>query len=192
MHVTKVPLSLKQGSYFVDRHQNDCFSPQGTARTRWLYKCHPELSYDIESEKTEGKLEFTTVRITKADINVSLLVTVLQAYSGPLHSHENGHLEICQRIYNNAESAAQDSCEHVLGKSFKGSGETRAKALEAALQQARDEVCIDYAGKTSHYADVVSGKYDELTGRGRNELDPSQAVGEAFKQIESQAPSKTF
>jgi hypothetical protein len=192
VHVTKVPLSLKQGNYIVDRHQNDCFSPKGTARTRWLYSCNPDLSYSVDSEKTEGKLDFVTVRITKADINVSLLVTVLQAYSGPLHSHENGHLEICQRIYNNAESIAEHSCALVIGKSFSASGETRAKAIENALSMARDEVCIDYSEKTSHIADLVSGKYDELTGRGRNDTDPAQAVGEAFKQVEAERPGKKY
>ena len=189
VHVTKFPLGLQQGSYVADKQENDCYSAAGVGRTRWNFECRPVFTYDLKSAKETGNTTTATIVLRKADVNLSLIVTVLQKQP-ELQSHERGHLQICERIYDNAETAAKASCEAAIGKTYSADGANQSVAVQKALQIAAQEICLQYKRRTHRVADLVSLKYDELTGRGRNDVSPESAVVKAFAEISAQHPGK--
>jgi hypothetical protein len=129
-----------------------------------------------------GKTDAThaMVTITRVNMTLHLNVNIWVPANGSTHvaEHENGHREISEAYYRNAQQLAQRVATSYVGKQIDISGTDLNAETEKALQQTASDVTNDY-DKALNVA-ATQEYYDTITNHGRNELDAKQAVAAAM------------
>jgi len=157
-------------------------------KTNWTFHCYTKFDYQIErNDRSAGNTESQVcLRITKINMLVTLPIEVITFKQAPerILDHENGHVQICQRIYENAAVVARQSCAPCLGKSYAAVGTTFDAARDSAVDQAAEDVCARYRAKTVDLANQVSDRYDFYCAQG---VPIDTAIAESFK-VEAAPP----
>lgn len=134
------------------------------AHTDWVFACESDLGFHIESKDVSPGYAKVDLKITQVNLKLSLPIVVwIEKDARPyVVSHEDGHVEICKRIYDNAEKAARLSADGVLGRTFMGQGDTLDQACKQALNLAVAELHESYHKQTLESANRISEAYDHL------------------------------
>jgi hypothetical protein len=113
-------------------------------------------------------------------MKLTLPIEVITYAQAPpsLVEHENGHVQICTRIYEGAKVVATQACRQAVGKVYRGIGTTSDAAKGDALDQAAEDVCALFRLKTVDYANRVSDRYDVLCANG---IALDSAITQAFE-----------
>lgn len=152
--------------------------------TSWFFHCYPNFNYRFE---TRSRHEVTiTPQTVRMRIGLDVTEVVPYRCSDKLQAHEDGHAEICKRIYTDAEQIAHDFCEEALGRSFTGTGANEKEATDNAVDIASKFVCEKYSERTGKLCDRVSEIYDEITRHGMSEINENKAIDQAFKRAQQQ------
>ncbi len=181
--VDKTPLTVKKVFFDPKKPGDIPLMPDEEAVTVWSFGCKTDFEFDIVDNTSLGKNDLmVTLRITRSKISLSAPVTVFlpQGASPELVSHEDGHVEICKRIYAKVDKEAEDAASVVVGKEFQASGATVEDACREAVQRASAEVCLRYHG-ISHSVNRVSEIYDQLDRTGKGEM--PALVDKAFSKF---------
>jgi hypothetical protein len=128
-------------------------------KTKWTFHCLTKFDYVQDGRNTATH---ATLRITRAHMRLTLPVEIV-TYTSPEKSvleHENGHVRICEKLYENAKQIGQTACMAVIGKTYEADAESYKSAIQNALNKASDEVCNVYTAKTADIAQRVSDRYD--------------------------------
>ncbi|PWT99641.1 MAG: hypothetical protein C5B53_05175 [Candidatus Melainabacteria bacterium] len=154
------------------------------ALTTWFYRCSNVLAYEIRSESSLNQTVSVEIIVTGVNMHIGLNMDVFLRGDAPeeLRAHENGHVKICQLIYQDGEAKARRAAQSVLGRKFSGAGSGRKQALENALNGASEAICSLYRAETVVLANKTSDAYDKITDNGRAKLSVEDAVEMAFKQ----------
>lgn len=157
-----------------------------SAQTDWVFSLVPELDFSIKEEKKEANGFRIAIELTGVRLKLALPIKVMIDSKAPksIEEHENGHVQICRRIYANCRNYAQDAVKNAIGKRFEGFGADRKMALSSALQQAAQEVAAPYRGKAVVLAEAVSSRYDQLCELKGYDGKIQRAIDDAFSQVE--------
>lgn len=103
--------------------------------------------------------------------------------------HEEGHRQILEYYYRNAEVIARRIAEPYFGKTIDLSGADLRNALSTAIDKISDEITSEY--KRQMPVDTTQDRYDTITEHGRKEIPVPDAVAQALKEtyLESAKPA---
>ncbi|HEY9789315.1 MAG TPA: hypothetical protein V6D22_02880 [Candidatus Obscuribacterales bacterium] len=147
--------------------------------TVWYYHCRPQIKFDSRIDKVHHEVN-ATVRGVTLEVGLTIKQMLPQAASADVVAHEDGHAEICRRVYRDAGAIADECSRRLLGKQFSGGGTTDQQAMAAATAAAQQALCQDYASQTSARADALSAEYDRMTLHGAAKIVAAKAVEQVF------------
>ena len=94
--------------------------------------------------------------------------------------HEEGHRQIAEYYYRNAEMIARRIAEPYFGKTFDLSGADLRTALSAAIGKIEEEITKEY--KRQMPAELTQDRYDAITDHSRKEIPVRDAVAQALQE----------
>ncbi|HEY9783815.1 MAG TPA: hypothetical protein V6D17_00345, partial [Candidatus Obscuribacterales bacterium] len=152
------------------------------ATTNWDFHYVVDLSYDIASSKKTGEDTCVVIKITRAHIKLELpmVIWIPENVDEKLLSHEDGHKQIAEDIYKNADAVAADQARAMLNATFTGKGKNEHEACADAVHAAATELNRQYRKEVLDYSKRASDLYDDLTQHGKNKRPVFLAVREAL------------
>jgi hypothetical protein len=93
--------------------------------------------------------------------------------------HAEGHRQITEYYYRNAEVIARRIAEPYLGKTIDLSGADWRNALSAAIDKIKADITNEY--KRQMPVDITQNRYDTITEQSRNNIPVPDAVAQALK-----------
>ena len=94
--------------------------------------------------------------------------------------HEEGHRQISEYYYRNAEVVARQIAEASLGKTIDLSGADLRKALSAAIDKIAEDITKEYHRQMP--VKTTQDRYDTITEHSRKEIPVADAVAQALKE----------
>lgn len=94
--------------------------------------------------------------------------------------HEDGHRQISEYYYQNAEAVARRVAESYIGKTVDISGSDLRKALSAAVGKIAEEITNEYNRQMP--VETTQDRYDTITEHSRKEIPVADAVAQALKE----------
>lgn len=157
------------------------------AYTVWFYHCVINLdTEDIERDDTAGASS-VRIKVKSVAIDLSCPIKIYISKKAPkeTHDHEQGHVELCRRIYNLAPEAARVAAKTVHNLTFYGMGANPQEARENAMNKARNEVGESFRAAISEPCQDASEKYDRLTAKyeGKPDFTPALLSDMAYAEI---------
>lgn len=151
----------------------------------WAFKCATEMSYSYIWKEKAGKRWTVCIRIDSANVRLSLPIEVFLPVDPPLRieHHSKGHVLICERVYQDAESYARSSLNSVFRRTYIGEGETVDEAGANAVALATSEFAEMYKEQTQSKAQDISDLYDFLDVKQTDSYKAS--VERAFQTLKS-------
>ena len=124
----------------------------------------------LHEDKSGGGQVSSEMRIESVKVDTTLGVTVWlpKNASKPLTAHEEGHREISEMFYEEAEGIAREVARPYLGRTIRGTGRTPEAAREAAMTKAIGEINGKYMSRTQIPSSRVNELFDRITDHGRN------------------------
>ena len=141
--------------------------------------------FDVVKKEQSPSQYSVTIKPTRTLVQLALPITIWTPWGAPekLHKHEEGHRQIAERVYEEAEDIARYFAGSILEKSFDGRGGSEAEAIENAYSAAAKELNESYRNSVFEYSRCVNQEYDRITKRGLEELDEKVAVNRAFEKF---------
>jgi hypothetical protein len=94
--------------------------------------------------------------------------------------HEEGHRQISEHYYRNAEMIARRIAEPYIGKTFEISGQDLRRALNAAVGKIAEEITNEYTRQMP--VETTQDRFDTITEHSRKEIPVPDAVAQALKE----------
>jgi hypothetical protein len=122
------------------------------------------------------------VTVTSVNVNLQLNVTIWVPANSSQHvlEHEDGHREISEHFYRDADKLAAKIAAGYLGRKFSISGTDLQGELSKALQKMGAEITDEYSRELN--PNPTQLRYDEITDHSRNDVSAKDAVAEALHE----------
>jgi hypothetical protein len=120
------------------------------------------------------------VTVTQVKVTLQLGITIWVPLDASQHviEHEQGHREISEYFYGNADKIAQQIAAKYLGRQVPVSGENINDAIDKALQQMSAEITQEYDKELN--PEPAQSRYESLTDHGRNNVEAKDAVAQVL------------
>ena len=129
------------------------------------------------TDATHAKVTINQIKVTlQLDITI-WLPTKPQTWTV---EHEEGHRQISEYYYKNADVIARRIAEPYLGKVIDISGRDLRKALSVALQKVGAEITNEYNRQMP--VETTQDRYDRITEHSRKDISVPDAVAQALKE----------
>lgn len=151
------------------------------------YACQVEVEVAISTAPGEKP----TCKVTgiKSDLGLVVIVWLPRGASQKLRAHEDGHRQISELYYANAEQVAKSLGEKYIGKELEiASAET--DDTRPVIQRVGHEFCQQYLGTIEAPSEKAQKRYDELTDHGRNKVNEKDAIRRAIASATQPAKAK--
>lgn len=163
--VSKIPPSLevKQIQEAVDI--TDISKPLcAKAGVTWSFQCETNMKYSYVEKVKMGERWTVTIRIDEISMRLSLPIAKTLPVKPPerLAQHNDGHVQICNKVYSAAEEYAKEACQPIFKRTYTADGDTVDEASAKAVGMANDEVIESYKQKTQEQTQSISDAYDLL------------------------------
>ena len=183
-----VSVSVNEPEVKIERVKSDTkqkdFDPtmHEIAQTDWIFSIIPELSFSIKDKKEDKKGYHLNLEVTGVKLKLALPIKTTVYEKAPQYvlDHENGHVEICRRIYKNARTYALEAAKNAFGKTYEGFGRDRKLALSNALEMAAQDIAAPYRVNTAGVAERVSANYDRLCEKEDRQKLVGKTIDDAF------------
>ncbi len=121
-------------------------------------------------------------RINRIKVTLQLNITIWMPNNPQQWTveHEEGHRQISEYYYRNAEVIARRIAEPYFGKTIDLSGADLRNALSAAIDKIAEEITNEY--KRQMPVETTQARYDDITEHGRKEIPVPDAVARALKE----------
>jgi|CXWL01.1.fsa_nt_gi hypothetical protein len=134
------------------------------------------------SKKLAGGRRWARVTVTAIDVETKLHTTIWLPpdASDSLTAHEEGHRQLSERVYAEAQEPFRAQAKPWLGRSLEGEGGDVEAARDAAISRLIEELSAAWLARTHRVVEEVGGTYDALTDHGRALMAPDDAIGQAL------------
>jgi len=124
-----------------------------------------------------------TVMVTRIQMTLQLLITIWLPAGASQHvfEHENGHRQISEAYYQNADQLARRIASGYMGKQIEITGADLNGEADKALQQTASEIVDEY--KRELNPEAAQLLYEDITNHGRNEVDAKEAAAHAINNV---------
>lgn len=128
------------------------------------------------------------VTVTQVTVTLQLTLTMWVPVGATQHviEHEEGHRQISEYFYLNADKLAARIASTYMGKQIRVTGTDTHAEISNLLQKLGAEITEEYGKELN--PDPTQLRYDDITDHSRNEVDAKDAVAQALKEA-SPAPS---
>lgn len=154
------------------------------ATTHCSYDYFVDIGLQSVASKRSGDICSHTFKVTRLAVRLTLPITfwLPDTVNRRLREHEDGHRQIYEEIYGNAEKTAQRQAQELLDETFIGQGKTLEEAKEDAKAKIGMELNRRYGREILTYAKLVTQLYDNATRSGTNRTPVFLAIRESFLQ----------
>lgn len=129
----------------------------------------------LKLDATHATMTITRVQMT---LQLRINIWVPQGVTQHVMDHEDGHRQISERYYENAETIARQVATSYLARQISVSGSDLSGEIDKTLQQLSSQVTAEYSRKVS--PEAVQLRFDHLTDHARNDLSAAEAVAQAL------------
>jgi hypothetical protein len=122
------------------------------------------------------------VTVTQVTVTLQLTLTMWVPVGAAQHviEHEEGHRQISEYFYRNADKLAARIASTYMGKQIRVTGTDTHAEISNLLQKLGAEITEEYGKELN--PDPTQLRYDDITDHSRNEVDAKDAVAQALKE----------
>jgi hypothetical protein len=113
-----------------------------------------------------GKMDFRMERVT-LKLSMTITVWLPEGANEQLKAHEEGHRQIAEIFYADAEKAARKVAARAAGKSVSGEGKDIPTAGRAAVEKVNKSLCNDFLKAVADPCQRAQEAFDRMTDHGR-------------------------
>jgi hypothetical protein len=135
---------------------------------------------NVGGEAHETDSTHAIVTVTSVNVNLQLNVTIWVPVNSSQHvmEHEQGHREISEHFYQDADKLAAKIADKYMGRKFSISGTDLQSELSKELQKMGDEITAEYSRELN--PNPTQLRYDAITDHSRNDVSAKDAVARAL------------
>ena len=162
------------------------------AETQYNFGCEVKLKYEMRQNlSSDGKVDVVaTIKELTVTLKLHNRIFIPQNGNAKLRAHEEGHREINERVYKDAESVAREEAQRIVSKTWIASSSTPDAAGKAATDQAVNQLCNSYMKRVAEKASRIGDIYDELTDHGRSmQVTVNEAIAKSIKRYDAEQRS---
>jgi hypothetical protein len=164
-------------------------NPNQAAVTQSYFLADSRVGGRVIDRKIVDDGHQTSIQVDRVRMTLKLRITTWLPRNALQKTvrHEDGHKQIAEHYYANAEQVARKLAEELVGQVVSGTAEDYSLASDKALQDAAKRLGTKYLA----YTDVPSGKahefYDQATAFGTNSAEESLAIARAIRLADAAA-----
>ncbi|HEY1923308.1 MAG TPA: hypothetical protein VGG44_11210 [Tepidisphaeraceae bacterium] len=190
----KGPLTIQKIPATIAKHTYDPANPDpqmpapdaGEAGvTVSEYGCVAEVSGQISSTKKSDSDATVTVKVANIHITLKLDVTEWMSQVAPqkIWYHEDGHRKIAMHFYEHADEVVAKIAREWIGQSLTASGSDASAAAKEAITEIAKKIAAAYMVHVRDQSELVQEAYDRITSHGTNNIDESDAIRQALREV---------
>lgn len=145
-----------------------------------------DASLGAQAVQTDATHAKATINLVKVTLQLDITIWLPMNPQPWTVEHEEGHRQISEYYYQNADAIARRIAEPYLGKVFDISGRDLRKALSAALQKVGAEITNEYNRQMP--VETTQLRYDDITEHSRKDIPVRDAVARAVKETYPRQP----
>jgi hypothetical protein len=132
--------------------------------------------------QTDGTRAKATINRIKVTLQLNITIWLPNNPQQRIVEHAEGHRQILEHYYRNAEVIARRVAEPYLGKTIDLGGADLRNALSAAIDKISEDITNEY--KRQMAVETTQDRYDTITDHGRNNIPVPDAVAQALKDTD--------
>jgi hypothetical protein len=131
----------------------------------------------VQTDATHAKATINRIKVT---LQLDMTIWLPNNPQKWTVEHEEGHRQISEYYYRNAEVIARRVAEPYIGKTFEISGPDLRRALSAAVGKIAEEITSEYNRQMP--VETTQERYDTITEHSRKDIPVPDAVAQALKE----------
>jgi hypothetical protein len=131
----------------------------------------------VQIDATHAKL---TVNLIEMTLQLNITIWLPQNPPKTVVDHEEGHRQIAEYFYKNADVIAKRVAEPYLGKTLEISGRDLRKAASVAVDKVGGEITDAYNKEMP--VELTEARYDAITEHSRKDIPVPDAVAQAIRE----------
>jgi hypothetical protein len=189
--INREPVSVEHRKFDRNNPPADMppLEPQEAAVTKAVFGIGTELSVQGLAEQKRGGKTIQRAKIAGITLNVSLKITIWVPTDAPrtIIDHEEGHRQLSEYFYKDAEKIARTVAQKYLGKIYEEQGNDPQAANQAALNKAIEELSQMYMAQTQNPSVRANVIFDEITQHSRNQkISVEKAVEQSIERAKKE------
>ena len=154
--------------------------------------CHFEFTVDAGLVTLIDETSPTTVEVEvdSVDMILDLEIAIWAMTAAPkkLLSHEEGHRQLCEHYYKDAEKIAERLGRQMIGRKATGKGANKKAATDDATHKLLKDLNLAYMSETRVRCSAAQKRYDQITRHSLNPIPEADAIAQT---IASEPPPGT-
>jgi hypothetical protein len=144
-----------------------------------------------QSRRTDASHAMLTITQVKVTLGLEINIWLPMDATQHVIEHEDGHRQISEYYYQNADKLAERIAATYMGKKMLVTGSDLDAELNNSLKQAGAEITDEYDKELN--SETTQLRYDDITDHSRNEVSAADAVDQALKDasVDSTEPAAT-
>ncbi len=139
-----------------------------------------DAAVGVQAQVTDATHATATVNRVKVTLQLNITTWLPNNPQKWTVEHEEGHRQISEYYYQNAEAIARRVAEPYIGRTFDVSGKDLRQLVSAAVRKLAGEITAEYNRQMP--VETTQDRYDSITGHSRNEIPVPDAVAQALKE----------
>lgn len=139
-----------------------------------------DASVGAQAVRTDATHAKATINRIKVTLQLDMTIWLPNNPQKWTVEHEEGHRQISEYYYRNAEVVARRVAEPYIGKTIEISGPDLRRALSAAVGKIAEEITKEYNRQMP--VETTQDRYDQITEHSRKEIPVPDAVAQALKE----------
>jgi hypothetical protein len=131
----------------------------------------------VQIDATHAKLTVNLIEVT-LQLNITIWLPVNPPQT--VVEHEEGHRQIAEYFYKNADAIARRVAEPYLGKTLDISGRDLRKAASVAVDKIGGEITDAYNKEMQ--VELTEARYDAITDHSRKDIPVPDAIAQAIRE----------
>ncbi|MEA2711322.1 MAG: hypothetical protein QOF78_3923 [Phycisphaerales bacterium] len=138
-----------------------------------------QVQVEVEISSAPGERPECKIVGIKSELRLDVVIWLPTDATHKIRVHEDGHRQISERFYAQAEEVAKKLGAKYVGKELEIKSSEQAET-RPIIQRVANEFCQEYLGTIEVPSEKVQMKYDQLTDHGRNKLSEREAIRRAL------------
>jgi hypothetical protein len=167
--------------------------PPEAAVTKAVFGVATQFAIQVVSEQNRGGKTVAKVKVTEVTLDLSLKITIWVPSDAAkvIIDHEEGHRQISEYFYEDAEKIARNLAQKYAGKVYEAQGNDAEAAGRAALDKVIEELSQKYMSETQNLAVKANVIYDKITEHSRNQkISVDKAVKQSIERAKKDKEKK--
>lgn len=139
-----------------------------------------DASVGAQAQMTDATHAKATINRIKVTLQLNMTIWLPNNPQKWTVEHEDGHRQISEYYYRNAEVIARRVAEPYLGKTIEISGRDLRKALSEAVGKIAEEITNEYNRQMP--VETTQDRFDTITEHSRKDIPVPDAVAQALKE----------